>query len=125
MSPPRPPSPPSGPPRGTNFSRRKLTQPRPPLPAWARTLMRSTNISSTLFHQLFVERPGLLRDCGPAEFFFRAFSSRASELLAKRRIDHELVDSRCQVAREFFRIARLERTRFHLIDRDKKSGFAI
>jgi len=31
-SPPWPPSPPSGPPRGTNFSRRKLTQPRPPSP---------------------------------------------------------------------------------------------
>src|SRR5690348_6688721 len=33
MLPPSPPSPPSGPPRGTNFSRRKLTQPRPPFPA--------------------------------------------------------------------------------------------
>src|SRR5207237_10808361 len=44
-SPPRPPSPPSGPPLGTNFSRRKLTEPRPPLPAWAKTLIRSTNIS--------------------------------------------------------------------------------
>jgi hypothetical protein len=31
--PPNPPSPPSGPPKGTNFSRRKLTAPRPPLPA--------------------------------------------------------------------------------------------
>src|SRR5512139_1680952 len=30
--PPFPPFPPSGPPRGTNFSRRKLTQPRPPSP---------------------------------------------------------------------------------------------
>ena len=26
-------APPSGPPKGTNFSRRKLTQPRPPFPA--------------------------------------------------------------------------------------------
>jgi len=34
-SPPLPPSPPSGPPRGTNFSRRKLEQPSPPSPAWA------------------------------------------------------------------------------------------
>src|SRR5438046_2650614 len=42
-SPPRPPSPPSGPPLGTNFSRRKLTHPRPPLPACAKTLIRSTN----------------------------------------------------------------------------------
>ena len=31
--PPSPPSPPSGPPRGTNFSRRKLTQPRAPVAA--------------------------------------------------------------------------------------------
>src|SRR5438093_433881 len=30
-SPPRPPSPPSGPPFGTNFSLRKLTDPPPPL----------------------------------------------------------------------------------------------
>src|SRR4051812_11251845 len=44
MSPPLPPSPPSGPPLGTNFSRRKLTHPRPPSPAWAKTLIRSTNI---------------------------------------------------------------------------------
>src|SRR6202023_2037079 len=41
--PPRPPSPPSGPPKGTNFSRRKLTQPRPPLPAWTFSLASSTN----------------------------------------------------------------------------------
>src|SRR5690606_27033656 len=33
MLPPRPPSPPSGPPRGTCFSRLKLTAPSPPLPA--------------------------------------------------------------------------------------------
>ena len=31
--PPRPPSPPLGPPLGTNFSRRKETQPLPPSPA--------------------------------------------------------------------------------------------
>src|ERR1700731_1846541 len=41
--PPRPPSPPSGPPNGTNFSRRKLTQPRPPLPAWTLTFASSVN----------------------------------------------------------------------------------
>ena len=41
--PPRPPSPPSGPPKGTNFSRRKLTQPRPPLPACTLSLASSTN----------------------------------------------------------------------------------
>src|ERR1700728_1226411 len=41
--PPSPPSPPSGPPNGTNFSRRKLTQPRPPLPACTLGLASSTN----------------------------------------------------------------------------------
>src|SRR5271157_755025 len=35
-SPPRPPSPPLGPPRGTNFSRRKARQPLPPSPAFTR-----------------------------------------------------------------------------------------
>jgi hypothetical protein len=44
--PPWPPSPPSGPPRGTNFSRRKLHAPSPPRPAliWIRT--SSTNIGA-------------------------------------------------------------------------------
>ncbi len=42
--PPSPPSPPSGPPRGTNFSRRKLTQPSPPLPASTRISTSSTNM---------------------------------------------------------------------------------
>src|ERR1700678_4457171 len=41
--PPRPPSPPSGPPKGTKFSRRKLTQPRPPLPACTLSLASSTD----------------------------------------------------------------------------------
>src|SRR5215472_14749827 len=44
-SPPRPPSPPSGPPRGTYFSRRKLTQPLPPAPATTETCVSSMNIS--------------------------------------------------------------------------------
>ena len=35
-SPPFPPSPPFGPPRGTYFSLRKLTQPRPPSPAFTK-----------------------------------------------------------------------------------------
>jgi len=35
---------PSGPPLGTNFSRRKLTEPRPPVPACANTFTRSTNM---------------------------------------------------------------------------------
>src|SRR3984885_14996063 len=41
--PPSPPSPPPGPPKGTNFSRRKLTEPRPPLPACTLSLASSTN----------------------------------------------------------------------------------
>src|SRR5215475_2608922 len=41
--PPSPPSPPSGPPRGTNFSRRKLTQPAPPSPPLTNTSISSTN----------------------------------------------------------------------------------
>src|SRR5574337_1156949 len=45
MLPPFPPSPPLGPPRGTYFSRRKLTQPRPPSPARTTTRAVSTNIS--------------------------------------------------------------------------------
>src|SRR5260221_1135865 len=44
MSPPRPPSPPEGPPRGTNFSRRKATQPLPPSPALTRISAVSMNM---------------------------------------------------------------------------------
>src|SRR6202167_2690649 len=44
MSPPCPPSPPEGPPRGTNFSRRKAMQPLPPPPALTRILASSINI---------------------------------------------------------------------------------
>src|SRR5215471_8330381 len=43
-SPPRPPSPPEGPPRGTNFSRRKAMQPLPPSPALMRMMAWSMNI---------------------------------------------------------------------------------
>src|SRR5256886_7483900 len=43
-SPPRPPSPPEGPPRGTNFSRRKATHPLPPSPALTRIRASSMNI---------------------------------------------------------------------------------
>src|SRR5258708_5404739 len=46
-SPPRPPSPPLGPPRGTNFSRRKARQPLPPSPAFTRILTSSMNIGGT------------------------------------------------------------------------------
>src|SRR5579859_101115 len=41
--PPRPPSPPSGPPRGTYFSRRKLAEPSPPLPACTSIFASSMN----------------------------------------------------------------------------------
>src|SRR5262245_12915889 len=44
--PPSPPSPPSGPPRGTYFSRRKLTHPSPPRPASSWISTRSTNIDT-------------------------------------------------------------------------------
>ena len=43
--PPLPPSPPSGPPRGTNFSRRKLMAPRPPWPAATWMSTSSTNMA--------------------------------------------------------------------------------
>lgn len=43
MWPPLPPSPPSGPPRGANFSRRKLTLPFPPSPARTKILASSTS----------------------------------------------------------------------------------
>src|SRR5690606_6479661 len=46
MLPPAPPSPPSGPPRGTYFSRRKLTAPSPPLPAWTSMRASSKNFMS-------------------------------------------------------------------------------
>ena len=44
MSPPWPPSPPEGPPRGTNFSRRKAMQPLPPSPALMRIRASSINM---------------------------------------------------------------------------------
>src|SRR5579863_5855238 len=47
--PPWPPSPPSGPPNGTNFSRRKLVLPRPPLPACTRSRASSTNFMMRLY----------------------------------------------------------------------------
>src|ERR1051326_2091451 len=43
-SPPLPPSPPDGPPRGTNFSRRKAMQPFPPSPALTLILASSMNM---------------------------------------------------------------------------------
>src|SRR5579875_2455788 len=43
-SPPWPPSPPEGPPRGTNFSRRKAMAPLPPSPALTRIRASSMNM---------------------------------------------------------------------------------
>src|SRR5947208_9374339 len=48
MSPPLPPSPPEGPPRGTNFSRRKARHPLPPSPALTRILASSMNMVALL-----------------------------------------------------------------------------
>src|SRR4051794_10749184 len=47
-SPPSPPSPPFGPPRGTYFSRRKLTQPSPPRPPWTLIVARSENTADVV-----------------------------------------------------------------------------
>src|SRR6476660_9427875 len=47
-SPPRPPSPPLGPPRGTNFSRRKARQPLPPSPALTVIMTSSINTETPL-----------------------------------------------------------------------------
>src|SRR5579863_10133739 len=46
-SPPLPPSPPEGPPRGTNFSRRKAMQPLPPSPALTRIVASSMNMKTS------------------------------------------------------------------------------
>src|SRR6478735_11529560 len=51
MSPLRPPSPPEGPPRGTNFSRRKAMHPLPPSPALIRMIASSINMLSILIVQ--------------------------------------------------------------------------
>src|SRR6266853_318119 len=51
MSPPRPPSPPEGPPRGTNFSRRKAMHPLPPSPALILMIASSINMLSILIVQ--------------------------------------------------------------------------
>src|SRR5579864_3719176 len=60
MSPPLPPSPPEGPPRGTNFSRRKAMQPLPPSPAQTRILASSMNMEESLVarRRSFVSRRG-------------------------------------------------------------------
>src|SRR5580700_11144111 len=59
MSPPLPPSPPDGPPRGTNFSRRKAMQPLPPSPAFTRIVASSMNMSA-----IYLDRIAELWFCG-------------------------------------------------------------
>src|SRR5689334_11565714 len=58
MSPPLPPSPPEGPPRGTNFSRRKAMQPLPPSPAF--TLIFASSINMRV---LYLYLQGTQREC--------------------------------------------------------------
>src|SRR5580765_7073476 len=55
MSPPWPPSPPEGPPRGTNFSRRKAMQPLPPSPAFTRIFASSINIFVSRWQRTLVD----------------------------------------------------------------------
>src|SRR5579864_6052493 len=57
-SPPLPPSPPEGPPRGTNFSRRKAMQPLPPSPAL--TLIFASSINMRV---LYLYHQGTQREC--------------------------------------------------------------
>src|SRR5205807_7822190 len=52
-----PPSPPEGPPRGTNFSRRKATAPAPPSPAF-------TKISASSMNCMAIRRPRWSRPPG-------------------------------------------------------------
>src|SRR5215831_18819388 len=58
MLPPLPPSPPLGPPRGTNFSRRKAMQPWPPSPALTVILASSMNMPL----EAILWRPAVLFD---------------------------------------------------------------
>src|SRR5579871_925727 len=63
MSPPRPPSPPEGPPRGTNFSRRKAMHPLPPSPPLILMIASSINMLSILIVQATA---GIHRRCNPS-----------------------------------------------------------
>src|SRR5258705_2743116 len=63
--PPPPPLPPSGPPRGTYFSRRKLRQPLPPLPAATWMSTSSTNIFNSMGDQLPIPNFQLPRSLAP------------------------------------------------------------
>src|SRR5439155_8413731 len=77
-SPPRPPSPPSGPPFGTCFSRRKLSSPWPPRPAWTRIRARSWNIRT-----LGAACGAVIRTCG--------FPARPSEMTGRQKRFHRSV----------------------------------
>src|SRR6185503_20168749 len=57
IEPPLPPSPPLGPPRGTNFSRRKARQPRPPAPA--SMCMSTSSTNKGLFDGLDADLPSV------------------------------------------------------------------
>src|ERR1700733_6541266 len=101
--PPRPPSPPSGPPKGTNFSRRKLTQPRPPLPActlslassmnfmdWDRKLKRGTGVACSPqgFERRRARAPaaaGLLRNDVDVRALFRTFDAKLDDTVRRRK----------------------------------------
>src|SRR5437763_15879900 len=72
--PPWPPSPPSGPPRGTNFSRRKLMHPLPPAPASTRMSTSSTNMGWML--KVKNEKSKLKSECElcfPLHFYLSRF----------------------------------------------------
>src|ERR1700730_9419653 len=86
--PPSPPSPPSGPPRGTNFSRRKLVLPRPPLPAC--TLSRASSTNFIVSHPK-TKTPAV---AGVFETFTEESPSKSAAACAARAtFDHRTSDS--------------------------------
>src|SRR5579863_6289256 len=82
--PPSPPSPPSGPPRGTYFSRRKLTQPSPPLPACTWILTRSTNMGDALGLPEGVSRWLSRKAAALSHPFFRRLAAAGGQAREKR-----------------------------------------
>src|SRR5882724_8291784 len=86
MLPPSPPSPPSGPPRGTNFSRRKLTQPRPPEPASTRTSASSMNF---MFHASLERKGPAVRGLFTVRFVAALFGEHADHAAALRPLGGE------------------------------------
>src|SRR6266850_301092 len=83
-SPPRPPSPPSGPPRGTYFSRRKLTVPLPPFPAWTSMWASSMNF------MLKTKKPYRVDRAFPGRSACWLSRHHADRLLAGRALEVEL-----------------------------------